>query len=151
MAKKREGIQTIAGFVWKCVWLIFAAIMMFGGLYVFFQQKTFGFWLVGGFFCSIPVIGFHLKTMFNSMRDGARRGSKDYEVSVSSSAVTVQNHPFRTALVSLVITTIFCLLIGVFYLAFKMILAIIDIVVFIVKMVKEKKSKNVESEGKTVS
>ena len=151
MAQKRKKITSIAGLVWKIIWLVFASICLAGGLIVFFQEKTFGFWLVGGFMCSFPVLGFHLKTIFKSARAGARHGADDYEVSVSSTAITVGNHPIRTALVWFVLTAIFCLLIGVFYLAFKMLLAIIDIIVFIVQLVKEKKSKKAASESETAA
>ena len=114
MAQKRKKIQSIAGLVWKCIWLVFAILFLTAGLYIFFQQQTFGFWLACGFACSFPIIGIPLKMMFNMFRDGARAGARDYEVSVSSSSVTVQNHPFRTALVYLVLTTIFCLAVGAF-------------------------------------
>lgn len=151
MAQKRKKIQSIAGLVWKCIWLFFASICLAAGLMMFFQGQAFGDWMMCGFACSFPIIWIPLKMMFTMFRDGARQGARDYEVSVSSSYVTVQNHPFRTALVWLVLTTIFCLAVGPFILTYKIIEAIIDIVVYVVKLVKEKKKKNMQSEGKTAA
>lgn len=140
MGNKKSVINSIGGLVWKCVWLFVSISFLIISLSWFFEDQTLGSWLFCGMLCSFPVIGLPLKLMYKSFVSGWNTGADDYEVTVKSSSIRVGNHPFRTALVWLVLTILFCLAVGPIYLTYKIVRAIIDVIIFIVFIIKEKKA-----------
>lgn len=142
MAKKKQGIKSVAGLVFKSIWLVFAAIMFAGGSMFFFRAKSFSNWLIWGVFCLFPMLGSVIRDIIVSAREGARRGANSYTVSVSGNTATVSNHPFREAIISIVVSIFASILMGPVALGVYMLVAIIQIICFVIVLVKRKKAKN---------
>ncbi len=140
MAKKNEGITSVAGLVFKSIWLAFALIMFFVGMAMFLKDRTFGNWMLWGVCCMFPMLGNVIRDAVLEARKGARRGANTYTATVDSSSVTVQNHPFREALIGIVISIFVSLLLGPVALGVAMLTTIIQIVCFVIVLVKTKKA-----------
>ena len=141
MAKKKDQITSVAGLVFKSVWLVIAVILFITGMLGFLRDKSFGMWMAWGFCCLIPMLGNVIRDIIVSGNRGARRGANTYTASVDSTGVTVSNHPFREALIEIVATILASLLLGPIALGFKMLVTVIQIVSFSVTLAKSKKAK----------
>ncbi len=134
------NIKSTVGLVFYIIWLIFAALFYFIGLDFFLSGGDFGGWLQWGLFCFFPTIGTVIRNVWAEAKKGARKGANEYTVTVSSDSVSVENHPFRGFMISLVATVFVSLLLGPVDLAFRLLFTIIAIITYIIRLIKEKKS-----------
>ena len=139
MAKKKDEITSMAGFVFKCIWLAIALLMFFAGMAGFLGEKSFGMWLFWGFCCAFPMIVQVIRDAINSAKKGAREGANQYTITQTSSTITVQNHPFKQAVISLIVSIFASILMGPIFLGLNIILAIIQIVNYIMVLTIKKK------------
>ncbi len=145
MAKKDKSIKTVAGLVFKCVWLFIALIVFFHGLTMFLsygEDEKFSGWLIWGGICCIPIIFEVIKDIFSGLKSGWAQGANDYTATIDSSSVTVENHPFMGAIVGLIGSIFCCVLIGPIFLGFKIIQAIFLILPFVISLISKKKKQN---------
>ena len=144
---KKQRAKLIASIVFLGIWFILALSIGLGAMSMWSEDKTFENWIIWGVLCTIPVIIPILKFVFESAREGARRGANDYTVTVTSSSVTVQNHPIRDALISLVLSVILSIVAGPFVLAFYVIKNIIKLIKTILALVKVCKQIKAEEDA----
>ena len=139
MAKKKDEIKSVAGLVFKSIWLVIALVFFFAGMTMFTGDKTFEGWLMWGLFCLFPMLGAVIRDAFVSGKRGARRGANMYTATVDSTSVTVSNHPFREALIEIAGTIIAAVLIGPLTLGVKILFAVIAIIKFVKVLIDRKK------------
>ena len=140
MAKKKDVITSVPELVFKSIWLAIALLLYFVGMAIFLQDKTFGMWIAWGFVCAIPTLGDVIRSAVVEGRRGAVKGANTYTATVSSNSVTVQNHPFREALIGILVSIFASLLAGPVVLALKILTIVIQIVFFVIALVKTKKA-----------
>ena len=137
--KEKKGIQSIAGLIFKSIWLAVALFFFAIGITMFVLYKDtmgFGAWLVCGFACLIPRLGVVIKETFSDAKKGARRGANDYTATVDSTGVTVKNHVFSGMITSIIAAIFVSLLFGVIVLGIEIIEAAIDVIRFSIKLAK---------------
>lgn len=141
--KKKKPITSVSEakrkLIFTSTWYAFAILCGALGLYVFLSEKTFGNWLLCGLLCCFPIVGVTVKNIVATVKDGYRRGANSYTVSVSSDSVSVENHPFREAVISLIIGILISLAAGPILLVIYMLLNIFDMVAAIKYLVANKK------------
>lgn len=122
--------QAKARIIFVAIWLVIAFFFFFAGLDSFLsaEERTFGNWMFWGFICCFPVIGTVLRSAISSAKSGWKQGANEYTVTVSDTHATVENHPFRGAVLGIIVSIILCVLVGPVMLAFFIIINIISLV-----------------------
>lgn len=142
MAKRKEE-PSKKGLILKSIWLGIAVVFFILGLWVFLANKEdrgFGAWLGAGAICGVPVIWDMLKLIGGSAMQGLRDGANTYSATVSDTSITVQNHPIRGLILGILVGIFMTLLIGLVWLALRILLTIITIISFAVALSREKKN-----------
>lgn len=138
--KKTQKALLISKIVFKAIWLAFAILFWVVGLLMFLSQRDigegFGGWLFWGGFCIFPCLIDVIKGVIDSAKQGWNDGANDYSASVSDTHVTVQNHPFRGAILGIISGIFGGLLIGPVLVVIKVLKAIIDIIKTIITLRK---------------
>lgn len=137
----RKG--AIARIIFCSIWLAVALLLFFLGLSLFIEaaDRGFGDWLVFGIMCCFPVIGTVIKTVVKGAKSGWKEGANTYDVTVSQNSVTVSNHPFRQAILSIIASLFCCLIAGPIILVFFVIINVIDLIKAISYVAKNKENQ----------
>lgn len=133
IAQWSKPINSVLGLVLRCIWLIISLLIV-----------GFGWtneWFVWGFMCSLPIIGDVFRKAIAAWRSGWRSGANTYTATVTSYGVTVSNHPFRDAIIDFFLSLVISVLLGPIFLTFRIIIAIIDVVKYVIVLIKNKKEK----------
>ena len=141
MAKRKEE-PSKKGLILKSIWLGIAVIFFAIGLTVFLgavKSEGFAAWLIAGAICGVPVIWDMLKLIGKGAMQGWRDGANTYSATVTDTSITVQNHPIRGMIIGILVGIFMTLLIGLVWLAFRIVLTIITIINFAVALSREKK------------
>lgn len=96
--------QAKARIIFVAIWLVIAFLFFFAGLDMFLSAKERGFgdWMMWGFMCCIPIIGTVLRGVISGAKKGWNDGANQYTATVSDTHVTVENHPFRGAVLGII-------------------------------------------------
>ena len=90
----------------KCVWTALAIALWVGGLCIFIKNLKIDNWLMGyfiwGTLCAICIIKLVLSLAKNQGKIGRAKGANEYSVTDNGSHYTVQNHPFRGAVIGFI-------------------------------------------------
>lgn len=122
--------QAKARIIFVAIWLVIAFFFFFAGLDMFLsaEERAFSEWMTWGFMCCIPVIGTVLRAVISGAKSGWKKGANEYTVTVSDTHATVENHPFRGAVLSIIGSIIGSCLIGPVLLGLFIIINIISLV-----------------------
>ena len=130
---KLEKTLRIGAMVFRSIWMVIAIILWCAGLAVFQGGMNFGYWMIWGFMCSIPMIVEVGKAVIDGTRQGARDGANEYSATIIGNTLYIENHPFRGAVIGFLGSIIGCVLVGpvvlpIYFLAvaFKFITNILD-------------------------
>ena len=129
MAKSKA--PSIAGFVFKCIWLTFALVMWIIGLVIFLQNLNSDFfagWFIFGALCIVPILGDVLPLVFWVGVSGAIESAFRFDIEVTETSVTATNHPVRGFILGLIGGIIGALLIGPVWLLVRIIIYVITTV-----------------------
>lgn len=132
--------QAKARIIFVAIWLVIAFMLFFVGMSLFLsgEERTFGDWMVWGIMCCVPILGTVLRSTIKMAKSGWNEGANQYTATVSDTHVTVQNHPFRQALLSIVGAIIGCILVGPVVLALYIIANIFSLIQAILYIKKNK-------------
>ena len=147
MGLKEKKINTVGGLVVQCIWMAVALFFFFSGLKMFREDKTFVVWLIWGANCCVPMLFDIIKSIVVEAKRGWNEGAREYSVTVDSSSVTVQNHPLRGAIISIVVTLFFGVLSGPIFLGLSLFGTLIAILEFVIHLIKTNKSKKQDNNG----
>ena len=139
MGLKEKKVKSIGGLIVQCIWLIPSLIIFFSGLSMFKEDKTFLSWVIWGVVCCIPMLFDIIKSTVIEAKKGWAEGSREYSVTVSSSSVTVQNHPLEGAITSILVSLFMSALAGPIFLPVSMLSSVHAILVFVRELIKAKK------------
>lgn len=110
----RSLTQAKARIIFLSIWMVIALLLFFVGMSVYLgaEERAFVDWVVWGTMCCVPVIGTVLRAVITSAKSGWNEGANQYSATVSNNSVTVQNHPFRQAVLSVIAAILVCVLVG---------------------------------------
>lgn len=129
---KREKAKTIAGIVFKSLWILISLGLWIFGITVFIdyinsEAGVLG-WFVWGLICTPAILGSVFGTAVGTTRSGWRSGANTYSATVDSNSVTVENHPFRGAITGFIGGLLAGVAMGPITLTFKTIRNIRDLI-----------------------
>ncbi len=136
----RSLTQAKARIIFLSIWMVVAFLLFFVGMSVYLsgEERVFMDWVVWGVMCCFPVIGTVLRTVIASAKSGWNEGANQYSATVSSDSVTVQNHPFRQAALSVIAAILVCVLVGPVMLGIFIIINIISLIRAVLYIKKNK-------------
>ena len=126
-------MTTKTKFVFKIIWVVLAVALWTIGLVWFLNAlnnngDAFGMYFAWGGLCAIVTIRHFFTTLNSSTKSGRRRGANDYTVTDNGSHYTVQNHPFKGAVIGFIAGIIAGLVIGPIIVPILVIKSVIQII-----------------------
>ena len=123
--EKIEKAKKITGIVFYSIWMVIALALWIFGLCAFISslKSADGFmgWFLWGLLCIPGIIIPIIKMMVQGAKDGWKQGANEYSASVIGNTMYVENHPFRGALLQLLVNGIISIFAGPILLALNIV------------------------------